>query len=132
MNIDEKVAAEIYNEIIIDLITDYKQRLQNEELIEYLFIQEFYRNLDEDKKEKFILFLDSFAMDIVSVILGGFDGSTKLGNFFGGFTIKHEGEEITPYLQDNFLGIYEDNFDKKTRQDIKDLNRPDYIGDLIF
>lgn len=120
MNIDEKVAAEIYNEIIIDLITDYKQRLQNEELIEYLFIQEFYRNLDEDKKEKFILFLDSFAMDIVSVILGGFDGSTKLGNFFGGFTIKHEGEEITPYLQDNFLGIYEDNFDKKTRQDIKD------------
>ena len=119
MNISKKVAAEIYNEIIIDLITDYKQRLENKDFIEYEFIQKFYKGLNEDKKEEFVLFLDSFAMDIVSIVLGGFDGSTKLGSFFGGFTIKHEGEEITPYLQDNFLGVYEDDFDKKTRQDTK-------------
>lgn len=119
MNIDEQVATEIYNEIIIDLITDYKQRLQDEEYIEYEFIQNFYRSLSENKKEEFILFLDSFAMDITSIILGGFDGNTKLGSFFGGFSIKHENQEITPFLQDNFLGIYEDDFNNKTRQNIR-------------
>lgn len=118
MDIEDQVASEIYNEIIIDLITEYKSQLeQDNESTRDKFIQEFYKSLDKEKKEQFILFLDAFAMDIVSIILGGFDGSTKLGKFFGGFSVNYEEQEITPYLQDSF---YQDDYEKKTRQNIND------------
>lgn len=113
MNIDEKVAVEIYNEIIIDLIKSYKDGFNKGNGSRYDFINSFYNSLDEDKKKEFILFLDSLAMNVTSIILGGFDGSTKLGKFFGGFSVMYENQEITPFLQDNFLGIYEDDFHKK-------------------
>ena len=115
MNIDEQVSIEIYNEIFIELLGDYEKRLKNGCFPKYQLIHEFYTKLSSEEQEKFMLFLDSLARNIVSIILGGFDGSTKLGKFFGGFTINYEGQEITPYLQDNFLGIYEDNFNKKSR-----------------
>ncbi|MFB2539505.1 MULTISPECIES: hypothetical protein [unclassified Acinetobacter] len=104
MTLDEKISAEIYNEIMIDLVSDYKRRFQN---------KSFYQQLNEEDKQEIDILLERFAVDIVSTILGGLDGSTKLGHFFGGFSVHYEGENIFPSLQDNFLGFYEDDFDKK-------------------
>ena len=66
MKIDEKVSAGIYNEIIIDLVADYKQKLEDQSSFksEYGFIREFYQSLDVEKKKLFTLFLDSLARDI--------------------------------------------------------------------
>ncbi|MDO4431656.1 MAG: hypothetical protein Q4B95_10310 [Lonepinella koalarum] len=113
MSTEKKVAMAIFDETIIELIGEYKNMLKENKVQRYEFLQEFYINLDKEKKELFDIFLEEFAIDIVSIVLGGLDGSTKLKEFFGGFSVNYNNEEITPYLQDNFLAICEDYLSNK-------------------
>ena len=87
MNIDEQVSAEIYHEIFIELLGDYKKQLEEPNSLTHRAIHECYKKLSKEEQESLMIFLDSLAMDIVSIILGGLDGSTKLGRFFGGFSV---------------------------------------------
>lgn len=113
MSNEQKIAMAIFNETIIELVGEYQNMLIGNKVQRYEFLQEFYTHLDKEKKELFIVFLEEIAIDVVSIILGGLDGSTKLNEFFGGFSVDYNNQRITPYLQDNFLAICEDYLGNK-------------------
>jgi len=64
------------------------------------------RSLSEDQRETLLAFARQSAIDAVSTVCGGIDGSTQLGGKFLDLSlIDAEGQQHAGALQDEFLAI---------------------------
>lgn len=107
MTKSELVTSEIFTELFENYLNQRKNDLMEmeAEVVDKMYggFVGFYQSCSSDEKKGVIAFLEAVIGDTASIILGGFDGATDLGELTEEFIVKYSGEEIQGSLQDDFL-----------------------------
>lgn len=114
MKNDESVINAIYQELFVDNVNMYKERLSKKSHIDssldvFAKTKPIYSNLSDDDKKAMINLMRIIIADTASVIFGTIDGSHMPDNIDGDFELIYKNEPIHGDLQDYFLELVEMN-----------------------
>lgn len=107
MNNSELISNEIYKEIFDSYIEEQAEELNTVDMDEldsvYVPLFEFYRSSSPEDQNNIINYLKEIVADTTSIILGGIDGTERLGELSGDFELQYNGDVVNGNLQENFL-----------------------------
>jgi hypothetical protein len=105
------LAKALLNNACTDNVAFYRQMIEQEPIGSikddlWLKVVMLARSLSQEDRETLLAFAGQAAIDAVSTICGGIDGSTQLGGEFLAFSLTDaEGREHAGALQDEFLSL---------------------------
>ncbi|WP_312319859.1 hypothetical protein [Stenotrophomonas sp.] len=68
-----------------------------------------YQSLEREHQMALLELFKVVAVDTASQLLGNLDGSSYIEGVEGDFSVRYDGDDVTGYLQECFLGTVEDS-----------------------
>ena len=132
MSYNEEFVKRVYKTVVEEGCDSYREIYENTEIEEsndiyYKKALEFYKAMDNDKKEIFLDVIRQTMIDTISHIFGILDGSSTLtgGNIEAYVTLDNVSTENE--LQDEFLMYVEEKLDRELTEDEKALVKMAYM-----